>query len=344
MDRIKIGQIGICHEHAAGKMNSLRLLTEVFEVIGVVDDSNTTAARFGGFDIKPDESNAYEGVNWMSEDELLNYPGLQAVVVETPNADLVPTALRCMERNLPMHTDKPGDENLALFRQLLDGCKARGLPFQMGYMFRANPAMQWCLKAARAGWLGDIFEVQANMSHDYGGEEYQQYLGNFRGGILFNLGCHLIDFVVALLGRPHHIVSILKSAPDYPEHIKNNGLCILEYPHATATLRACSKEVGGLERRRLKICGTKGSIELSPLERFDGQPLVMSLVLKEGNPEYTAGMHTVDFGICADRYVEQLREFAKLIRGNVANPYSWKHDSLVQDVLLSASGYTAWRS
>lgn len=338
MERIKIGQIGVCHEHAGAKMDALRKMPEVFEIVGVVDDRQTAAARFAGGDLRP-----YEGLHWLTEEELFHTPGLRAVVVETPNLDLVPTALRCLECGLPMHMDKPGGDDPVLFRKLLEGCKARKLPFQMGYMFRANPAFQWCLKAVRAGWLGDIFEVQANMSHDYGGEEYQQYIGNFRGGIVFNLGCHLLDFVVALLGRPKNVVSILKSAPGDPDQIRNNGLCMLEYQQATATLRACSREIGGLERRRLKLCGTKGSIELSPLERFDGQPLLMSLVLKEGNPEYVAGTHTVNFGIRNDRYVEQLQEFSEMIRGNVTNPYSYEHDLLVHEVVLSTSGYTTWR-
>jgi predicted dehydrogenase len=129
--------------------NSLRLLPDVFEIVGVVDDRDSPSAKFAGSNLKP-----YEGLKWLTEDELFHTPGLQAVTVETPNFDLVPTALRCMEHNLPMHMDKPGGENLALFQQLLDSCKARGLPFQMGYMFRGNPAMQWCLKAVRNGWLG----------------------------------------------------------------------------------------------------------------------------------------------------------------------------------------------
>ena len=37
MNRIKIGQIGISHEHAAGKMRSLRAMPEVYEIVGVVD-------------------------------------------------------------------------------------------------------------------------------------------------------------------------------------------------------------------------------------------------------------------------------------------------------------------
>lgn len=176
MEKIRIGQIGICHEHAAGKMHTLRLLPEVFEVVGVVDDRGSAAAQFPSGDLTP-----YDGLRWMSEEELFAVPGLRAVVVETPNLELVPTTFRCLEHNLPVHMDKPGGDDLAAFDRLRQGYEERKLPFQMGYMFRGNPAMQWILDAARKGWLGEIFEVQASMSHNYGGEEYQAYIGRPAG-------------------------------------------------------------------------------------------------------------------------------------------------------------------
>jgi len=333
MDRIKIGQIGVCHEHADGKIATLRKMTDVFEIVGVVDDRATRSVRFAGDNLAP-----YEGLRWMTETELFNVPGLQAVTVETPNDDLVPTALRCMERNLAMHMDKPAGYDLGRFDTLLRGCEERKLPFQIGYMFRNNPAFQFCLDTTRKKWLGDIFEVQANMSHNYGGDAYQDYLGRLQGGIMFNLGCHLIDFIVTLMGRPERITPFLKSAPGFSDAIKNSGLAILEYPHATATVRACSLEVGGLEHRRLKICGTKGTIELSPLERFDGQPLLMQMTLLEGNADFAAGIHIVDFGIKLDRYQDQLLELAKLITGEMENPYTREHDTLVHEVILAAAG------
>ncbi|MDY0040178.1 MAG: Gfo/Idh/MocA family oxidoreductase [Desulforhabdus sp.] len=337
MNKIKIGQIGVCHEHASGKINTLKHMPDVFEIVGVVDDNTSTAAKFAGTDLTP-----YEGLKWLTEEELFNTPGLQAVAVETPNLDLVPTALRCMERNLAMHMDKPGGEDLDFFSRLRKGCEERKLPFQMGYMFRNNPAMQWCLKAVRQGWLGKIFEVQGSMSHNYGGEAYQEYIGKFKGGIMFNLGCHWFDLIIAMVGRPESITPFLKSAPGFPDHIKNNCLTILGYPNATVKIQVCSLEIDGFNRRRFKVCGTKGSVELCPLERFDGQPLEMRLALLEGNEEYAAGTHIVDFGIKHDRYKDQLLELAKIINGEMENPYTYEHDYLVQEVLLAASGYTEW--
>mgnify|MGYP000970672626 CR=1 FL=1 len=338
MKKIKIGQIGVCHEHAEGKMGTLRKMTDVFEVVGVVDDRATTAARFAGENLT-----VYEGLKWMTEEELFHTPGLEAVMVEVPNNDLVPTAIRCMEHNLAMHMDKPAGENLELFGKLLSGCRERNLPFQMGYMFRNNRAIQFCIQAVRENRLGDIFEVRANMSHNYGGEPYQEYLAKFKGGIMFNLGCHLIDFIVAMFGRPEKITPFLKSTAGVANDSKNNCQAILEYPHTLVTLYACSKEVDGLHRRHLKICGTKGTIELSPLERFDGKPLQMRLTLLEDNEDYSAGTHTVDFGVTEDRYEDQLLELAKIINGEIKNPYTYEHDYLVQEVLLAAAGYTQWK-
>ncbi|MCK5804058.1 MAG: Gfo/Idh/MocA family oxidoreductase [Lentisphaeria bacterium] len=338
MKKIKIGQIGVSHEHAGGKIQTLRSMPEVFEIVGVVDDRDTTAARYAGDNLAP-----YEGLPWMTEDELFNTPGLQAVAVETPNTELVPTAMRCAERGLHMHMDKPAGEDLEAFRQLLDACRERKLAIQLGYMFRSNPAMKLCFRAVRAGWLGDVFQVQAGMNHDYGGERYQSYLANFRGGITFNLGCHLIDLTLSILGRPDKITGFSKTTRGARDDVSNNGLAVLEYPHAIATLHACGLEADGIGYRRLTVCGTKGTIELSPLERFDGKPLQMRLTLREDNEEYTAGTHTVDLGVVTDRYQDQLLELAQTINGEIENPYPYEHELLVQETLLAAAGYMEWR-
>lgn len=338
MNKIKIGQVGVCHEHAAGKIKTLRSMPEIYEIVGVVDDRNTAAARFAGDNLAP-----YEGLPWMTEDALFSTPGLQAVAVETPNTELVPTAMRCAEHGLHMHMDKPAGEDLEAFRRLLDVCKERQLAVQLGYMFRSNPAIKLCFKAVREGWLGDVFQVQAGMNHNYGGEGYQSYLANFKGGIMFNLGCHLIDLILSILGRPEAITSFPKATRGGKIEVNNNGLAVLEYPHATATLHACGLEVDGINHRRLTVCGSMGTVELSPLERFDGKPLQMCLTLREDNEEYTAGTHIVDFGVMTDRYQDQLLELAKIINGETQNPYPYEHEYLVQEVLLAASGYTRWR-
>lgn len=335
-EKIKIGQIGVSHAHAPGKIRTLKRLPDLFEIVGIVDDRNTAAANY-----VIDKTDVYDDLKWMTEEELFSTPGLQAVTVETSNAELVNTALRCMKHNLAMHMDKPGGDDLALFGELLQGCRERNLPFQMGYMFRNNPAFQFSLKAVQKGWLGDVLEVRADMSHDYGGAAYDQYLGSYKGGMVYVLICHHIDFIVSMLGRPQHVSSLLKSTPGTVNEAENNCLVVLEYPNTIVSLSAFGLEHKSGKKRYLEIYGSKGTIRLSPLERFN-KPMELELTLFEGNEEYSAGTHTVDLGIMQDRYEDQFRELAKIIRGEMENPYTFEHDYLTQEVIMAASGYIKW--
>ena len=335
MKKIRIAQYGVCHPHAAGNMAALRRLSDDFEVVGYYNESAvaTTPHRFDG------NLKAYEGLPSLTEQELLDYPGLEAVVVETPTNELVPSALKCMEHGLAIHADKPAGEDYALFRKLLDGCRAKGLPCQLGYMFRDNPAFQFTLAAIRNGLLGEVFSIEADMDHNYGGDAYQTgYVGKFPGGIMYILGCHLIDFTVAALGRPDKVTPFLKSAPGDPEGARNFCTAVLEYPHALAVLRACSRSAVPTSGRTMKVAGTNGVLRFSPVERYDGKPVEVELALAKDAGGYPAGTHTLRFPPQSDRYIGQLRLFAKVLRGEATDPYTYDHDDLTHRVILAASG------
>jgi predicted dehydrogenase len=332
MKPIRIGQIGVGHEHASGKMDTLLRLSDHYEVVGVVEEENPRWRS----------STTYEGVERMTEDELLSTPGLEAIAVETNMPELAPTALRCMERGLHMHLDKPGGEALEPFERLIDGCRERALAIQLGYMYRTNPAINFCFRAMREGWLGEVFQVDAVMSR-YDDDRYRQFLAGFPGGAMYNFGSHLIDLVVAMLGRPENVVSFQKQTRD--DGLNDNGLAVLEYPRATATVRSSIVEADGMMHRRLVVCGTKGTVEICPLEypgRYREEPLHVRLTLREDTPEHPVGTHTIDVGVMNGRYDDQLIELARIIRGEIENPYPYQHELHVQETLLAAAGYIPW--
>ena len=65
-------------------------------------------------------SDAYVGLPMMTSEELPDFPGLEAVMVETDGKDLLPFAMRSAEKGLHISMDNPGGEDLAGFRRLLD--------------------------------------------------------------------------------------------------------------------------------------------------------------------------------------------------------------------------------
>ena len=338
MKKIKVVQIGIRHEHAAGKMTSLRQLSHIFDIAGVVDEKdfahNATYISNDSMLTVP-----FEGLPRLTFDEALELPGLDGVLVEVPNLDLVPVAMKCLEKGLPMHMDKPGCPDLAEFKKLLDGCAAKKLPFQMGFMYRGNPAMNKLKELCASGVLGTLLELEMDMCHDYGGPEYQEYIATLPGGVMYNLGCHDFDFIVSLLGAPEKVTSFCKnSCGSANGKAVNNTMAVLEYKEALVSVRVNCLKGKGSAYRRLMTAGTNCVFELVPVERFDGRELVAVLDLKEGRGGFEKGKNILSFGVQTDRYAQQLEDFAKLIKGEIANPYTAGHDYLTHKVLLAAAG------
>ncbi|QOR71628.1 Gfo/Idh/MocA family oxidoreductase [Ruania alkalisoli] len=323
--RIKVGQIGIGHNHASQKMNTLRLLSDLYEVVGVAEEDPRWLAERGS-------NSAYEGVSFMSEAQLLATPGLQAVAVETDGFDLVPTATRCLEAGMHLHLDKPGGERFADFAAMIELARSKDLLVQLGYMYRSNPAVAFCVEAVRRGWLGTVFEVHAEMNRGHT-EDYRHWLGQFTGGAMYIFGSHLVDLVVWLLGEPDRITPFLRpTRADQPE-ILDNGFAVMEYPYTTVSVRSCIAENDGMPRRQLTVVGDQGSIEIRPLE-----PPALTLRLDKPCGRYSAGVHEIAFETPRDRYETQLTELARAIRGEVLNPFDLDHELATQRWVLASCG------
>ena len=330
--RIRIGQLGIGHNHGSGKMAALRKLTEHFEVVGVAE-SDPEWRR------KRENDPAYRDLPWFAEEELLGLEGLDAIAVETDVPRLIPAARRCLAAGLHIHLDKPGGETMGPFQEVLELADRKSLIVQMAYMYRYTPAIQLCLQAVREGWLGRVFEVHAVMSR-MDGMDYRRWLGQFRGGAMYIFGCHLIDLVVSMLGKPDRVTPYLRRTWHEKDDLFDNGLAVMEYPHATATIRTSVVEVEGFRRRQLAVCGDKGSFEIQPLEYNGPKPreTVVRLTLAEPAGGYAAGCHEFEMATPKGRYDAQMIDFAEMIRGNKPNPYPSSHELIVQEATLAASG------
>ncbi len=71
----------------------------------------------------------------------------------------------------------------------------------MGYMYRYNPAVVLLRNFLKRGWLGEPFEVHAVMSKVVAPAS-RSGLAEYPGGIMFELGCHITDLVIGVLGAP----------------------------------------------------------------------------------------------------------------------------------------------
>ncbi len=321
--RIRVGQIGTAHAHAAGKMETFRKLSDHYEVIGVVEPDQQRRERAKA-------SKAYADLPWMTEQQLLNAPELACVAVETEIDQLVPTAQRCVDAGMHVHLDKPAGESLAAFRRLHESATEKNRCIQMGYMFRYNPAFVLAARAAGEGWLGTVFETHGVISKKVN-QAARDSLSQYRGGTMFELGCHLIDALVWILGAPDKVTSFGRKTLN--DDLVDNMLATFEYPRATASIRTSVVEPFGFQRRQFTVVGTEGVAEIRPLE-----PPRMELSLERDHGGFKRGTQSPEFPPRQGRYDGDMLDLAAVIRGEKKLEWDAGHDLAAHEAILRASG------
>jgi len=322
MAKIKIGQIGVGHAHA-GKLGVFRNSAD-YEVVGIVepDDQLRASAK---------NQTAYKDLTWMTREQLLNVPGLQLVTVETRVKDLLNTAEVCIDAGKHIHLDKPAGESLPQFKRILDAAAKKHLLVQMGYMYRYNPGVVMLRDSLKKGWLGEPFEVHTVMSKLINADSRRR-LVDYKGGMMFELACHIIDLVVGMLGNPQKVTPYNQHVSTITDTLLDNMLAVFEYPNASATVKSSCMEVEGFARRHFVLCGTEGTLHIQPLDN----PSVR-VAFSKPRGKYSKGYQDVSLPKYT-RYVDDAADIAKIIRDEKDADFSYEHDYNVQKALLEASG------
>lgn len=324
---IKIGQIGIGHNHGEKKMLTVRKFPELFEVVGFAEENQEWINKRGNL-------SGYEGLKRYPVDELIEK--CDAVMIETDVWDLTSAAQKCIDAGKHIHIDKPASGSLAEYKHLLNTAKDKNLVVQLGYMYRYNPAVQKCFELIDDGKLGEIYSINAEMStfHPTG---YKKWLTNFGGGIMYILGCHLIDLIVYIMGKPDRVTSFLKHTGLDGIDLSDNNLAVMEYKKALARVFVSSVEVNGFGRRQFVVSGSKGTVNICPLER----PIIMTYSDTEmADKTYADRKILLPFedNTANGRYDEMMKDFYHYIKGTKANPFSYEHEYAVQEVLSEIIG------
>lgn len=339
MRRIKIAQIGAGHDHAGCTIRTLKNQSDIFELVGytVVDEdfNNIDRCSYNG------QKDCYDGVRLMTLDEILDYPELDAVCIECEDRTLTKYAQMAADRGLNVHMDKPGGVDDAEFDRLIDTFKRTGKVFHTGYMYRYNPAVMKLKEDIKSGKYGNIFSVEAQMNclHE---PDKRQWLAAYPGGMLYFLGCHLVDLVYSILGEPQEVVPFSTCVGEDGVTAQDFGMAVFKYKNGVSFVKSIATELGGFERRQLVVCGTEGSVEIKPLEHIvDGWENMVSpqvtKVRETLDRSWTSEgeMYTTDV---VDRYISMMRSFAAYVSGDMVNPFDYEYERGLHKLILKACG------
>ena len=353
MKKIRIAQIGAAHDHAAMIMNSIRKLSDIFEVVGYCDpeedevevDAETGQRYVAGYPVPEGRSELsyqnYEGVKKYTLEELLAMDDLDAVTVETSETNLFKYAQPFAEKGIHVHMDKPGGLEYADFEKLVNTFKETGKVLHLGYMYRYNPEYLKLLEDIDAGKYGEIYSVECHMDCCHPLRK-RDWLKKYKGGMMFFLGCHLVDIIYRIQGEPLEVLPMNCATETCGSAAEDYGFAVFKYPHGVSFAKTCAAEPGGFLRRQLVICGTKGTVIFEPFEGYTkevGSSSLMTTVRVVDEDLFNWGNNGKWYDSEPfDRYDPMMESFAQLVRGEKENPYTMDYELKLYQLLLKACG------
>ena len=112
--------------------------------------------------------------------------------------------------------------------------------------------------------------------------------------------------------------------------------------------KSCAAEPGGFKRRQIVVCGTKGTVEIRPIEDYP-----KTLDTSQAHPSdaylYTTVRDVTENilswpadGVRREssffRYGAMMTGFAKIVRGEMENPWSLEYELGLYRLLMKACG------
>ena len=337
MRKIRIAQIGIKHDHASDCARTLKKLSDIFEFVGIAapDDVVYNPETASGL-----SHVAYKDVNVYELDELLSMD-LDAVVIESDELSSTKYAKMAIDRGLHVYLDKPGGICHKEFCEMVNEAREKNLVFNMGYMYRYNPVIKKVIDEIKNGEFGEIYSVEAHMDCMHK-DVKREWLKQIPGGMLYFLGCHLIDLIFAIQGEPEEVIPLSCATGIENTTAKDYGMVAFKYKNGVSFAKTCAAEPGGFMRRQLVVCGSKKTVEIKPLEYYaeggkiktDYREVTREEALSHGWGIIGEKQSTEPF----DRYEDMIRGFYKMITGEIENNWDYDYEIKLHEILLKACG------
>jgi len=193
-----------------------------------------------------------------SIDEMLEDRSIQLVADGTPSADHFKHGTQCLRAGRHVMIDKPFALTSDEASQLMEEARKQGV-------------LVTCYQNRR--WDGDFLTVKQMMASGELGRvvSYESHFDRYRedprlefwrenggpgGGLLFDLGPHLIDQATALFGDPESIWADVRT--DRKDAVVDDAFDVmLKFPGVTALLR--STMTAPMQQPRFVVHGTKGT-------------------------------------------------------------------------------------
>jgi predicted dehydrogenase len=327
---LRLGMLGMWHAHADGIVSRVAENPKEFTLVGFHDpDPEVVAEKRKRWEPK------IPGFKVFEKPEQLLAEQLDGVVVEGLVVDNLKLARMALESGRPVMLEKPAGVSLEEHRKLIELARGKKLHVQMIYLFRYMSAVREMLARAKKNEFGRVYEFRARLPKalgDYARNVWE--VSRYKGGIFFEMAGHVIDMMVAILGKPATAAPFLAHHHQAePAGFIDNGVGVFGYERAWGIVEVPALEVAP-HSRRIEVYGSEGACVIphlgsGHLANKNIQPIELT---RNGGAWERIELPAQTLQIL------DLREFAAVVRGSKQPDYSMDHDLMVHEALLKSSG------
>lgn len=206
-----------------------------------------------------------------SAESVLERDDVDAVIIESWTEEMAGLAKQALEAGKAVLLEKPGSHSQELMAELVDVVERTGGYLTVGYMVRQAASHARLKALIESGELGRVTLGRFHVSVPAPDAVTPWFnLSSDPGGVLYEDGCHMVDLIVDLFGKPTSVTAQIPKFDDLTQehgHLNEDAaVCTFVWPDKVATMALVGWEANDwLETWEEAIFGTEGSAFAGPL-------------------------------------------------------------------------------
>jgi scyllo-inositol 2-dehydrogenase (NADP+) len=203
-------------------------------------------------------------------DEL--WGGIDVLVIATPNSAHVPLGLAAVDHEVAIVVDKPLAVSFDHARELIDVAERAGVPLTVFQNRRLDGDFLTVRRLVDEGELGTVLRFESRFERyrpqvDDGWRELPHDADG--GGLLLDLGAHLVDQARELFGEPEHVYGELEARRP-GALVEDDVFLALEHPGGVRS-HLWMSAVAPLHGPRFRVSGTEAGFASDGLDPQEPQ-------------------------------------------------------------------------
>jgi predicted dehydrogenase len=243
-----------------------------------------------------------------SFEEAIEHPGVEGVLLVTPNDVHEEQALACAERGRHVFVEKPIADSVEAGERMRAACAGAGVTLMVGHAFRRLGAARRVKQLLDAGAIGRVVLAEANMSlpGSFGPQAWRAHRSRNPGGPIMQLGIHHVDTLSYWLGPVERSAGRFAHVHTDAD-IDDVGVVTLEFE--SGALGSLTGSYVSPKTLFLRLLGTEAVLDYRT--DFSVWPDAQAL---DAATTLTVDGEPVEFEE-RDMLAEELDEFARCVRG-----------------------------